>query len=85
MLRILGYASVPHVLSILSLTPGIGSLISLPGAIWPLVASFVGTREALDLDTTNTLVTVVIGIVIRAVQGIGGLTLGAADSILRGR
>jgi hypothetical protein len=93
MLRVLGYASGPRVLSILSFIPCIGALISLAGGVWALVAGFIGSREALDLDTTKTLITVaigwvivtVIGIVIFSILGVGGLALGAAGSMLRGR
>jgi hypothetical protein len=93
LLRVLGYASGPRVLSILSFIPCIGWLISLAGGIWALVAGFIGTREALDLDTTKTLITVfigwvivtAIGIVIFSILGVGGLALGAAGSMLRGR
>jgi hypothetical protein len=68
-------------------------LVSLVGGIWALVAGFIGSREALDLDTTKTLITVaigwvivtVIGIVILSILGVGGLALGAAGSLLRGR
>jgi hypothetical protein len=70
LLRVLGYASGPRVLSILSFIPCIGWLISLAGGIWALVAGFIGTREALDLDTTKTLITVAIGWVIIPVIGI---------------
>jgi hypothetical protein len=93
MLRVLGYASGPRVLSILSFIPCVGWLISLAGGIWALVAGFIGAREALDLDTTQTLITVaigwvivtVIGIVILSILGVGGLALGAVGSMLSGR
>mgnify|MGYP006305623801 CR=1 FL=1 len=61
LLRVLGYASGPRVLSILSFIPCIGWLAALAGGIWALIAGFIGVREALDLDTTKTLITVVIG------------------------
>jgi len=93
LLRVLGYASGPRALSILSFIPCIGWLIALAGGIWALVAGFLGVREALDLDTTKTLITVVIGwviifvitAVVTAVLGVGAMGLGAAGSLLRGR
>jgi hypothetical protein len=92
MLRVLGYASGPRVLSILSFIPCIGALISLAAGIWALVAAFIGSREALDLDTGKTLITVVIGWVIvtvigmlvLAVLGVGGMALGALGGALGG-
>jgi hypothetical protein len=70
----------------------VGGLAGLAGSIWSLVAGFIGVKEALDLDTTKTLITVVIGWVIvavitlavGAVMGVGAIGLGAAGSLLRG-
>jgi hypothetical protein len=92
LLRVLGYASGPRALSILSFIPCVGGLAGLAGSIWSLVAGFIGVKEALDLDTTKTLITVVIGWVIvavitlavGAVMGVGAIGLGAAGSLLRG-
>jgi len=61
LLRVLGYASAPQLLGLLVFIPCIGLLIALAGAIWALVAGFYGVREALDLDTTETLITVFLG------------------------
>ena len=93
LLRVLGYASGPRALSILSFIPCVGGLATLVGGIWSLVAGFIGVKEALDLDTTKTLITVVIGwvivavitLAISAVMGVGAIGLGAAGSLLRGR
>lgn len=93
MLRVLGYASGPRALSILSFIPCLGWLAALAGGIWALIAGFIGVREALDLDTAKTLITVAIGWVIiaiitaaiTAVLGAGAIGLGAAGSLLRSR
>lgn len=61
LLRVLGYASAPQLLGLLGFIPCIGWLFVLGGAIWALVAGFYAVREALDLDTTETLITVVLG------------------------
>ncbi len=61
LLRVLGYASGPRLLGFLGFIPCIGWLIALAGAIWSLVAAFYGMQEALDLDTTETLITVFLG------------------------
>jgi hypothetical protein len=61
LLRVLGYASAPRLLGVLGFIPCIGWLAALVGAIWALVAGFYGVREALDLDTTETLITVFLG------------------------
>jgi len=85
LLRVLGYASAPRLLELFRFIPCIGWLISLAGAIWALVVGFFGVQEALDLDTTETLVTVVLGwlviliitAVVTSVIGVGTADLGA--------
>jgi len=92
MLRVLGYASGPRVLGVLRFIPCVGWLIALAGDIWALIAGFIGAREALDLDTTKTLITVAIGwviitvvsIVVGLIFGVGAAGLGAMGSLLGG-
>jgi hypothetical protein len=55
MLRVIGFAYSPQILSII---PCVGGII---GAIWTLAAGFVAIRQGLDLDNTKTLITIVIG------------------------
>jgi len=88
LLRVLGYASGPRILSVLSFIPCVGGLFVLVGAIWSLISAFIGVREALDLDTGKTLVTVIIGwiviivisVVIGLIFGVGYLGFGALSS-----
>lgn len=92
LLRTLGYASGPRVLSILAFIPCLGPLAGLAGAIWALVAGVIAVRQALDFDTGRAVVTVIIGwiivfiisAVIAVVLGIGGLGLGAVTGALGG-
>ena len=92
MLRTLGYASGPRVLSILTFIPCLGALASLVGAIWSLVAGVIAVRQALDFDTTKAVLTVIIGwvivliitFVLSAVVGIGAAGLGALGGALGG-
>jgi hypothetical protein len=89
LLRVLGYASGPRLLSVFSFVPCLGAIIGFAVAIWALVAGFIGVREALDLDTGKTLVTVIIGwiiifiisAVVGLVLGVGSLGLGAVTSV----
>ena len=93
LLRVLGYASGPRVLGVLSFIPCVGGLAGLVGAIWALVAGVIAVREALDFDTTKAVLTVIIGwvialvisIVVGLVFGIGAMGLGALGSVFSGR
>lgn len=57
MLRVIGFAYSPQILSMI---PCIGWII---GVIWTLAASFVAVRQGLDLDNTKTILTITIGFV----------------------
>ena len=63
LLRTLGFAESPSVLLILAFIPVLGPIISLVAGIWTLVASFIGIRQALDLDNAKTAFTILIGLV----------------------
>jgi hypothetical protein len=63
LLRTLGFAYSPGVLLILRFIPGLGGIIAFIVGIWRIVASFIAIREALDLDTGNTIATVVVGVI----------------------
>jgi len=92
MLRTLGYASGPRVLSILAFIPCLGALASLVGSIWSLVAGVIAVRQALDFDTTKAVLTVIIGwvivliltFVLSLVVGAGAAGLGALGGALGG-
>jgi hypothetical protein len=62
-LRTLGFAETPLVLLIFRGIWILGPIVSLAAVIWFFVASFIGTRQALDLDNGKTAVTMLIGLV----------------------
>jgi hypothetical protein len=84
LLRTLGFAYSPGVLLILRFIPFLGGLIAIAVGIWRIVAGFIAIRQALDLDTGNTIATIVVGILayVVALAVIGALLatigLGAA-------
>jgi hypothetical protein len=55
MLRVIGFAYTPMVLSII---PCVGGLI---GIIWAIAAGFIAIRQGLDLDDMKAFLTVVVG------------------------
>jgi len=63
MLRVIGFAQAPRLLSGLSFIPCLGGVLSLVGWVWALAASFVGIREGLDLDTGKTVITIVLAFI----------------------
>jgi len=69
LLRTLGFAYSPGVLLVLRFIPVLGGLIALVVLIWRLIASFIAIREALDLDTGNTVATVIVGFIAYIVVG----------------
>jgi hypothetical protein len=84
LLRTLGFAYSPGVLNILRFIPVLGGIIGLIVGIWRIITGFVAVREALDLDSGNTIAVIVVGIiayiVVVAIVGVilGALGLGAA-------
>ena len=89
MLRVLGYAHTPQLLSLLSFIPCVGWLIPLAAQLLSLVAVVIALREALDFDTGKAIITGVIGwviiVVINMIVGAvflgGAVGLGALSSI----
>jgi hypothetical protein len=85
LLRTLGYATGPRALGVFSFIPCVGAIIGLLAGIWSLVVGVVAVREALNFDTGNAIITVVIGWVvvfvvgslIAVVLGAGALGIGA--------
>lgn len=80
MLRVIGFAYAPQVLSII---PCIGAIL---GLVWTLAAGFVAVRQGLDLDNTKAALTIIIGfvayiivaVIIGLIFGGGAMALGAA-------
>jgi hypothetical protein len=57
MLRVIGFAYLPMLLSII---PCVGGVI---GLLWTLAAGFIAIRQGLDLDNMKAFLTVVVGAV----------------------
>ncbi|HLZ26017.1 MAG TPA: Yip1 family protein [Chloroflexota bacterium] len=67
MLRTLGFAQSPGVLYILGVIPVVGGIVAIVAFIWTLVTSFIATRQALDVDNTKTVFTILIAFVAFAI------------------
>jgi hypothetical protein len=88
LLRTLGFAYVPGLLLILRFIPVLGGLIVVIVGIWRIVTGFIAVREALDLDTGNTIATIVVGIigyiVVAAIVGLLLAAVGVAGGLASG-
>ena len=83
--RALGYAYTPQVLNVFSFIPCLGALLGLVTSMWTLVASFYALREALDLDSTKTIITLVIGwVIIMVISFVVAALLGGAGMLAGG-
>ena len=77
MLRVIGFAYAPQMLSII---PCIGGFI---GVIWSLIAGFIAIRQGLDLDNTKALLTVLVGFIVYVIGNIiVGLVIGGIGGVL---
>ncbi len=78
LLRTLGFAYSPGVLNVLRFIPVLGGIIGLVVAIWRIITGFIAVREALDLDSGNTIAVIVVGVIAYlVVVFVVGLILGA--------
>jgi hypothetical protein len=77
MMRVLGYAYAPNVLGFFGFIPCVGWLLALIGGILSLIAAVFAIREAMEFDTGNAVLTIVIGwIVVFVINLIVGLVVG---------
>jgi hypothetical protein len=60
LLRTLGFATTPSLLGIVSFIPCLGGLAALAGMIWTIVAGVIAVRQALDIDTGQAVITVIL-------------------------
>ena len=86
MMRVLGYASAPKLLGLLGFIPCVGWIFPIAGWILSLIAGIIAVREAMDFDTGNAIITVVISwmaalVIALIINGIFGLVFGLATGL----
>jgi uncharacterized membrane protein len=82
MMRVLGYASAPKLLGLFGFIPCVGWLIAMAGWVLSLIAGFIAVREAMEFDTVDAIVTIVISwvvalvisLIISLIPGVGMVT-----------
>ena len=62
-LRTLGYAHSPNIVSILVFIPILGGLVALVAGVWALYLGFVAIRSALDISSGQTVATILLSII----------------------
>ncbi|HET8524919.1 MAG TPA: YIP1 family protein [Thermomicrobiales bacterium] len=78
-LRTLGFAYTPMILTVLGFIPILGAIISLIAFIWFLAAGVIALRQALDMDTGRAVMVGVVAWLLQIVVAIIiSLFLGAA-------
>lgn len=85
MARTLAYANAPGLVGLLAFIPCIGWILVLAAFVLTIAAGVIAIRESMEFDTTNAVVTAVLGfgvyIVARLVIGLFFGGLGALGSI----
>jgi hypothetical protein len=61
LLRTLGFAQAPGVLSVLGIIPIVGGVVRVAVTIWILIAGVIAIRQALDVSTEKAVLTAVLG------------------------
>lgn len=83
LLRTLGYAQAPNVLSIFGFIPVLGWLAALVGSIWAIVTAIVAIRETLAFSTGRAIITAIIAAIATGlVMAILGLIFGVPYLVL---
>lgn len=66
-MRVLGFAYAPQILTVFGLIPILGAIVSLIASIWFLVTSVVAIRQALEMSTGRAIATGLIAIIVQAI------------------
>jgi hypothetical protein len=61
MLRVLGYANAPRILSVFAVIPCLGWLAALIGLLLSIIAGIMAIREALDVELGTAIAVVIVG------------------------
>jgi hypothetical protein len=70
LLRTLGFAHAPGVLSLLGIIPLLGSAITLAIMLWVLVCGVIAIRQALDFSTEKAVLTALLGWLLLAIPSL---------------
>lgn len=85
MMRVLGYANAPNLLGFFAFIPCVGWIIAIAGAILAFIAGFIAVREAMEFETSQAIITVLISWVIAFAISFGiNILIGGGAAIVSG-
>src|SRR5688572_22534431 len=67
LLRVLGFAEAPNVLSIFAFIPLFGGLIAAVGSLWALAAAILGLKQALEIPYPRAAIVAIVAWAVRLV------------------
>jgi hypothetical protein len=71
MLRTLAYAGTPRLLGVFGLIPCVGWILAVVGWVLAVIAGVIAIRESMEFDTTQAVITAVIGFALYVLVTIG--------------
>jgi hypothetical protein len=77
LLRVLGFAQVPSLITVLGFVPVLGALLGLIAFIWGILTTIVALRSALEMETGRAIATAIIAVIVEIIViAIVGIILG---------
>jgi len=67
LLRTLGFARAPQLLTVIGFIPILGGLAWIVASIWTLVSSIVALRQALDFSTGRAIGTGIVALIVQSI------------------
>jgi uncharacterized membrane protein len=70
MMRTLAYAGVPRLLGVFGFIPCVGWIVAVVGWVLSVIAGVIAIRESMEFDTTNAVITAVLGFLLFIIASI---------------
>jgi hypothetical protein len=67
LLRVLGFAQVPNILTIVGFVPILGIVVALIVFVWRILTTIVALRAALEMSTGRAIATAIISVIIESI------------------
>jgi hypothetical protein len=67
LLRVLGFAQVPHLIVVLGFVPVLGAILGLVAFVWGILTTIVALRAALEMETGRAIGTAILAVILEFV------------------